>query len=55
VQLELKPKQLWMVATGAEAKNFTWCILKFGFRLHSPWGASELSYCGTSVVCRTCT
>jgi len=56
VELEPEPKQLWMVAAGAEAKTFymvepeIWVPVT----LHCLLGASELTYCGTSVVCRTC-
>ena len=55
-ELEPEPKQLWMVAAGAEAKSFymmkpeIWVPVT----LHCPWRASELTYCGTSVDCRAC-
>ena len=55
-ELDPEPKQLWMGAAGAEAKSFymvkpeIWVPVT----LRCPWGASELTYYGTSVVCRTC-
>jgi len=57
VELEPEPKQLWMVVAGAEAKSFYMVKPEIWFRvtLRCPWGASELTYCGTSVVCPTFT
>jgi len=54
---EHEPNQLWTVAAGAEAKSFYMVKPKIWVpvTLHCPWGESELAYCGTSVVCRTCT
>jgi len=57
VELEPEPKQLWMVAAGTEVKSFYMvkpeiCV---PVTLRCPWRASELTYCGTRVVCRTCT
>jgi len=56
VELEPKPKQLWMVAAGAEAKSFYMVKpeIRVPVTLRCPLGASELTYCGKSVVCRTC-
>jgi len=57
VELEPESKQLWMVAPGTEAKSF--CMVKpeiwVPVTLRCPWAASDLTYCGTSVVCRNCT
>jgi len=55
--VELEPEKLWMVAAGAEAKSFYMVKpeIRVPVTLRCPRGASELTYCGTSVVCRTCT
>jgi len=53
--LELAPKQIWTVAAEAEAKNFYMVEPEIWVPVTQSWGASELTYCWKSVVCRTCT